>query len=198
MITPAEVGRYHESRVSTYSKRLPITPVEARGSRGAARFHETARAWCTEATTIEPSPTAEATRLIDPDRTSPTAKMPGQLVASGCDNAWEDAGSSDAADTPVRTNPLSSKASAVEPLGVRRGPEHEKHIRNMAGLGLPGNPVAPRNGVQVPVAIQRGDLGVRMHGDAFGRRLDTTDEVVGHGGRQSVAAHQDVHMLGET
>ena len=32
MNTPAEVGRYHESRASTYSKRLPITPVEGRGS----------------------------------------------------------------------------------------------------------------------------------------------------------------------
>ena len=32
MNPPAEVGRYHESRASTYSKRLPITPVEGRGS----------------------------------------------------------------------------------------------------------------------------------------------------------------------
>jgi hypothetical protein len=31
-------------------------------------------AWCTEATTIEPAPTAEATRLIHPDRTFPTAE----------------------------------------------------------------------------------------------------------------------------
>src|SRR4029077_804954 len=77
------------------------------------RFHKTASAWCTEATTIAPSPTAEATRLIDPDRTSPTAKMPAQLVASGCDNAWEDAASSQTADIPVRTNPLSSRATQV-------------------------------------------------------------------------------------
>src|SRR5687768_7918927 len=32
-------------------------------------------------TTTEPSPTLEATRLTDPERTSPTAKMPGQDVA---------------------------------------------------------------------------------------------------------------------
>ena len=32
MNAPAEVARYHESRASPYSKRLPITPVEARGS----------------------------------------------------------------------------------------------------------------------------------------------------------------------
>jgi hypothetical protein len=31
---------------------------------------------------IEPSPTPDATRLIDPDRTSPAAKMPGTLDSS--------------------------------------------------------------------------------------------------------------------
>src|SRR6478752_6725243 len=93
---------------------MPSRPIDLHASRfGVARFHETLSAWCTEAITIEPSPTAEATRLIDPDRTSPTAKMPGQLVASGSANAWEDAGSSEAADIPVRTNPLSSKATQV-------------------------------------------------------------------------------------
>ena len=92
---------------------MPSRPIDLHASRfGVARFHKTASAWCTEATTIAPSPTAEATRLIDPDRTSPTAKTPAQLVASGCDNAWEDAGSSETADVPVRTNPLSSKATA--------------------------------------------------------------------------------------
>jgi hypothetical protein len=33
--------------------------------------------------TTEPSPTDEATRLTDPARTSPTAKMPGRDVAKG-------------------------------------------------------------------------------------------------------------------
>ena len=113
------------------------------------------------------------------DRTSPTAKMPGQLVASGCDNAWS---------PPVhRRRPiypfariLVVQGDAVEPLGVRRGPEHEKHIWNVAGLRLTGNSIAPRDGVEVALAVERGDLGVRMHGDAFGRRLDAADEVVGH------------------
>src|SRR5215510_9413054 len=38
--------------------------------------------WCTKATAIDPSPTADATRLILPPRTSPTAKMRGRLVSS--------------------------------------------------------------------------------------------------------------------
>src|ERR1700742_613987 len=33
--------------------------------------------------TTEPSPTADATRLIELDRTSPTANIPGTLVAYG-------------------------------------------------------------------------------------------------------------------
>src|SRR5690606_12916510 len=37
---------------------------------------------CTNCTAIEPSPTAEATRLTLPLRTSPAAKTPGMLVSS--------------------------------------------------------------------------------------------------------------------
>src|SRR5260221_13068718 len=38
---------------------------------------------CSEATTCAPSPTAAATRLTDPQRTSPIAKTPGRVVSSG-------------------------------------------------------------------------------------------------------------------
>ena len=40
------------------------------------------RTWWTNATAIDPSPTAEATRLMFPRRTSPTANTPGKLVSS--------------------------------------------------------------------------------------------------------------------
>jgi hypothetical protein len=33
---------------------------------------------------IAPSPTAAAQRFVDPERTSPAAKMPGTLVSSRC------------------------------------------------------------------------------------------------------------------
>jgi hypothetical protein len=39
------------------------------------------RYWCTNAIAKLPSPTAEATRLTGPERTSPHAKMPGTLVS---------------------------------------------------------------------------------------------------------------------
>ena len=38
--------------------------------------------WCTNATAIAPSPTAEATRLMEPERMSPAASTPGRLVSS--------------------------------------------------------------------------------------------------------------------
>ena len=37
---------------------------------------------CTMRTTVAPSPTAEATRLIEPCRASPAANTPGMLVSS--------------------------------------------------------------------------------------------------------------------
>lgn len=42
-----------------------------------------ASVWWTAGTTIDPSPTADATRLMEPARTSPAAKMPGLLLSSG-------------------------------------------------------------------------------------------------------------------
>src|SRR6516225_10092615 len=56
-----------------------------------------ARKACSAATTCAPSPTAAATRLTEPERTSPIANTPGRLVSSGL---WMFA--------PARTNPLST------------------------------------------------------------------------------------------
>ena len=46
------------------------------------RLPYSANTWCRVAIAIEPSPTAEATRLVLPLRTSPTASTPGMLVSS--------------------------------------------------------------------------------------------------------------------
>src|SRR5215212_2935053 len=40
------------------------------------------RTWWTNEIAIDPSPTADATRLMLPPRTSPTANTPGKLVSS--------------------------------------------------------------------------------------------------------------------
>src|SRR4029077_16484770 len=66
---------------------------------GAALLSVFARNACNAATTGAPSPTAAATRLTEPWRTSPIAKTPGRLVSSG---PWR--------LSPVRIKPLSSSA----------------------------------------------------------------------------------------
>src|SRR3984893_11255956 len=69
----------------------------------AGRLPASARKACSVATTCAPSPTAAATRLIDPDRTSPMANTPRTLVSSGR--------LAPSAAAPVSTKPLGSSAT---------------------------------------------------------------------------------------
>ena len=68
---------------------------------------------CTSFTAIEPSPTADATRLIDPRRTSPAARVPGQFVSRKC-GLQSGGGSAGALSraVPANTNPFSPSATA--------------------------------------------------------------------------------------
>src|SRR5437016_1600877 len=61
-----------------------------------------AKVVCNVATTCAPSPTAAATRLIEPERTSPMAKMPRRLVSSGLRLSSQ--------SPPVNTKPFASSA----------------------------------------------------------------------------------------
>jgi hypothetical protein len=65
----------------TFQTRLAWIVVIPAALAYAAGALQPARRWWTRRTAIEPSPTAEATRLIEPEWTSPTAKMPGRLVS---------------------------------------------------------------------------------------------------------------------
>src|SRR6266496_6644731 len=85
--------------------------------------HEPAdpRAVWTERIALAPSPTAAATRFIDPDRTSPTAKTSGWLVSNGSGRRPSSAqvAPSDAPSSwvPVSTKPSSSTAmSSSQPV----------------------------------------------------------------------------------
>ena len=61
-----------------------------------------AKAACSVATTCAPSPTAAATRLIEPERTSPIAKILRRLVSSGLRVSLQ--------SPPVKTKPFASNA----------------------------------------------------------------------------------------
>src|SRR4029077_18587671 len=60
--------------------------------------------------TTDPSPTEDATRLTEPARTSPTAKMPGSEVAKGDD--------AEPSPEQVITKPLSSSFTRPESHSV--------------------------------------------------------------------------------
>ena len=62
--------------------RLPGTLDEPWGS-SALNYGAKVRNSCTDLTAADPSPTAVATRFVEVDRTSPTAKRPGWLLSKG-------------------------------------------------------------------------------------------------------------------
>jgi hypothetical protein len=74
---------------------------------------------CTNWKAIAPSPTAEATRFTDPERTSPAANTPGRLVSSrnGGRAMLHDRDCERAA--PVRTNPFASRSISEGSQSVR-------------------------------------------------------------------------------
>ena len=77
------------------------------GNRYWRRSGRGSRNACSAAATCAPSPTAAATRLIEPDRTSPIAKTPRQLVSDGLRLL--------PASVPVSTNP-SPSSDTGEPV----------------------------------------------------------------------------------
>src|SRR5690349_20838334 len=85
---------------------------DVNGERRVYRWRDSARKVCSCETTTEPSPTAEATRLTEPARTSPTAKMPCCVVSCGIGVR---AGSACGLASPVQMKPLASTVTG-QPL----------------------------------------------------------------------------------
>src|SRR5207302_1093404 len=81
--------------------------------------HISLRYSCTNWIAIAPSPTAEATRLTESDRTSPAANTPARLVSSrnGCRLPVQCGDC--ASDGPVLMNPLSSRSISDGSQSVR-------------------------------------------------------------------------------
>ena len=136
------------------------------------------RSW-TKRTTIAPSPTAVAQRLIDPERMSPTAKTPGALVSRIA---------SAPARRPVSTKPSSS--SATVPLShSEHGEAPRKRKRKESGDPFA---VPERRGLQLAVAARAARRSrCAANGDA--RPLEVVDQVVGHRLAQVGAAMEQRH-----
>ena len=82
----------------------PVHSVAGFGLTDPAVPRAAAKTRWSVATTCAPSPTADATRFTEPERTSPIAKTPGRLVSKGCRFSL--------ASAPVNTNPFWSNATS--------------------------------------------------------------------------------------
>src|SRR6266446_1276974 len=87
------------------------------------RAAEAARCAWTNCTAIDPSPTAAAQRLLDPERTSPAAKMPGTFVSSRL---------SAPTASPVRMKPSPARATASSSHSVHGCAPRKKKMKENA------------------------------------------------------------------
>ena len=134
---------------------------------------------------MAPSPTAAATRLVEPLRTSPTANMPGRLVSSSERCQPASAGPvghpvTGLASGPVRTKPRSSRSTSPPSHPVQgAAPTNTNRAR--------ASERAPRTGQVVPrpprlqrlVPDQLSHLGAEQDPHVRQPR-DLTDQVPGH------------------
>ena len=103
-----------------------------------------ARKACSAATTWAPSPTAAATRLIEPARTSPIAKTPARLVSQRRDGRRVGAGAHEALV-------VERHARFRQPVGVRIGADEQEQMADRRAAsprptrdGASGSPPARR------------------------------------------------------
>src|SRR3954463_7780546 len=121
VVGPLKAGWHGVTRFPRAAELLPRTRLQAAGGEHDDHRVTSSVGWIvrvrprcawTSCTAIAPSPTAVAHRFVEPERTSPAAKMPGTLVSSRC---------SACASAPVRMKPFSSRSTA--------SPSHSVHGR---------------------------------------------------------------------
>ena len=113
---------------------------------------------------IDPSPTADATRLVDPWRTSPTANTPGRLVSNGIGgrSSGQPAGGrpSSSRSVPVSTNPHRSRRMGSGSQSVwGSAPIRMNSAVAGAVWVVPGGAVLEGQGGEVAVAVAIDRLG---------------------------------------
>ena len=155
-------------------ERLGVEPRDRAAERGhvetVERGHRpwrTAAKWsCTSWTAIAPSPTAVAHRFVDPERTSPAAKIPGTLVSRRLVGAGGGAGEDEA--------PFVAMHRLVDPLGAwKRAEEQEQEREGETLAALQRDSLEP-----AAVAVELRDLAAVANGDA--RTVHLVNQVVGH------------------
>src|ERR1700688_636080 len=146
-------------------------------------------------TATDPSPTPEATLLMEPWRTSPTANMPGILVSNknrprprrpplGPLPAMHKVGASQqkAAIVPF--------GNVCQPIGPRQCSDENKHRACGYALRLAGIGAKHRNLLQMGFAVCLGHpgMGPQLNVRSF---FDLVDQVLRHGAGERFAAHKN-------
>src|SRR5205085_3007452 len=122
-VAQALLATVHGGRELAYPDPIKVSTKVAHPT----RLVGTARCAWTNRTAIDPSPTAAAQRLVEPERTSPAAKMPCTLVSSKL---------SAPAASPVRMKPSAARATASSSHSVH-GCAPRKKKRNENGSCSP-------------------------------------------------------------
>ena len=79
LIAQVRLLREDQQTKALFLKIRTSTPLSQAPS---GKIYTSFKYWCTKRTAMEPSPTLAATRFVEPERTSPAAKIPGTLVSS--------------------------------------------------------------------------------------------------------------------
>lgn len=150
---------------------------------------------------MAPSPTAEATRLIDPLLTSPAANTPGQLVSSSSGGWWPVtgrtlAGAERTASAPVRMKPRSSSARWVsQPARVGLGADEDEERPHLERVALTGPVVLDHECLKRSIADQLAHLGV-AHDLHVCTPLDLVSQVARHALPKVAIADQQADLCG--
>ena len=164
--------------------------MRARAGERVAGCRQPASTRCTDATALDPSPTAAATRFIEPRRTSPAANTRGVDVSNGsgsrprpchCSSdctSMSDAGQQEAVGVAVER---------CEPGGRRLGADEAEQP---AGVHLAD--AVDADALERGCAVEAGDAraGVDLDARLFAQ---TVDEVRRHAAAEVAAAHDEPH-----
>ena len=141
----------------------------------------------TERTAAEPSPTAVATRLLEPLRTSPAAKMPGIDVSKG---SGARAANASVRDDAAGKRPVGEDEAlvvelerALEPRRGGVGADEAEEPGALDGAAFAGRGVLDGHGLEVVTAGERAHLGGDEERDPW-VGVDALDEVVRHAVRE--------------
>ena len=165
---------------------------------GQGRETSSSRRRWASATAMAPSPTAPATRLVEPLRASPAAKSPGTLVSSGngSRSSGQPAGRRPWArrSGPVEqvARPIDEDAGAGRPAGAGDAADAQEQRAGRQPLGRPLGVDDRDRGEGLPARVHLRDLRAEADVDEVAA-LDALDEVRGHGLPEPIAADEHRH-----